>query len=284
MNFRDYLTQYPWFGKCVGMIFGFLMAGPFGAFFGLFLGNFFDKGLAQHFSKLHHSYHAEHEETIKLYFLKATFSAIGYVGKGYGRITETLIQHVKQIMKELDLTPAEQKLAQDFFREGKETTQISAYLFDFKAVTPTHMPLLKLSAEFIYRAAKIDTLTHAKISRINEVFYLLGLSPLHTQQRFYNDFFHDNPYQESRTNQNYSSRQSAENHYKSSIDEAYAILQVSPSANETEVKRKYRRLMSQFHPDKLIARKASASAIKAANEKTQTISRAYEQICKYRGW
>jgi DnaJ like chaperone protein len=42
--------------------------------------------------------------------------------------------------------------------------------------------------------------------------------------------------------------------------------------------------MSQNHPDKLIAKKASASLIQKANEKTQAISKAYESICEYKGW
>lgn len=281
MNFRDYFIQHPWLGKLLGFILGFLMGGPFGAFLGLFIGNFFDRGLSQQFSKPHESYRNESEDTVKLYFLKATFAAIGYIGKGQGRITEALIQQAKQLMQELKLNAAEREIAQEFFRAGKETHQISTYLFDFRAIAPEYVPLLKLSADFIYRAAKIEGLNQKKISRINEVFYLLGLAPINAQQRFYNDFFHEHQYQDPSSEQ---STHQSQGHYKGSIDESYAILQVSPHAPEAEVKRKYRRLMSQYHPDKLIAKKASQAEIKTANEKAQAISRAYDQICKYHGW
>ena len=281
MNFRDYFTHYSKLGKLIGLILGFLMAGPFGAFIGLFVGNFFDKGLSQHFSKPHESYRDEPKDTVKLYFLKATFASIGYIGKAQGRITEALIQNVKQLMKELELNSAEQGLVQEFFRAGKETTQISTYLFDFRGIAQQYPQLLKLCAEFIYRGGKTEGLTHQKIARINEVFHLLGLAPLNIQQRFYHDFFHEHQYQDTSSYSHNTYQQKQHGTYKGSVDEAYAVLQVSPTAPEAEVKKKYRRLMSQYHPDKLIAKKASQAAIKTANEKTQTISRAYEQICKH---
>ena len=283
MNFRSYFTQHSKFGKLIGVVLGFLMAGPFGAFLGLFVGNLFDRGLSQHFAKPHWSYRDEQEESVQLYFLKATFSAIGYIGKAQGRITENLIQNVKQLMQELGLNLAQQELAQEFFRAGKDTTtQISAYVFDFGSIAHNYPQLLKLSAEFIYRAAKTDELTRQKISRMNEVFHLLGLAPLNTQQRFYDDFSHEHRYQDPRAH--YRAHQQQRTTYAGPVDEAYALLQVSHNTSETEVKRKYRRLMSQHHPDKLIAKKASPEAIKAANAKTQAISRAYEQICEHQGW
>lgn len=281
MNFRDNFMQYSKLGKIIGTVLGFLMAGPFGAFLGLFIGNFFDKGLHQHFSKPHGAYRNEPQESVRLYFLKATFAAIGYIGKAEGRITEGLIQAVQDFMHELGLSAPEQLLAQEFFRAGKDAkTQISVYLLDFRGIAPQHAPLLRLSAEFIYKTAQIDGLTHQKILRLNEVFHLIGLAPLNTQRTFHEDFFNRHQYHHT---SGYTHHQQ-QRHERASADEAYAILQVSPNASEAEVKRKYRRLMSQHHPDKLIAKKATQAEIKLANEKTQTISRAYESICKHRGW
>ena len=68
------------------------------------------------------------------------------------------------------------------------------------------------------------------------------------------------------------------------LDHAYAILEVSPTSSKQDVKRAYRRLMSKNHPDKLIAKGLPESMIKIANEKTQAISKAYEQICESKGW
>ena len=56
------------------------------------------------------------------------------------------------------------------------------------------------------------------------------------------------------------------------------------SDDEKTVKRAYRRLMSQHHPDKLVAKGLPEEMIKMATEKTQEIKSAYELIKKSKGW
>jgi DnaJ like chaperone protein len=68
-----------------------------------------------------------------------------------------------------------------------------------------------------------------------------------------------------------------------SIDTAYAVLGVSSDISDAELKKTYRRLMSQHHPDKLVAKGMPEEMIKLANEKTGEIKSAYEQIKQSRG-
>jgi DnaJ like chaperone protein len=49
------------------------------------------------------------------------------------------------------------------------------------------------------------------------------------------------------------------------------------------LKKAYRKMMSQNHPDKLVAQGLPPEMIKLATEKTQKIQAAYEQICTARG-
>ncbi len=65
---------------------------------------------------------------------------------------------------------------------------------------------------------------------------------------------------------------------------AYAILGVSPNVGPSELKLAYRRLMSQHHPDKLIAQSRPAHVIQSAKDRTQNISRAYHRIRRARGF
>jgi DnaJ like chaperone protein len=67
------------------------------------------------------------------------------------------------------------------------------------------------------------------------------------------------------------------------LAEAYAVLGVAASASNDEVKKAYRRLMNQHHPDKLVAKGMPEEMIKLATEKTQEIKAAYETIKKARG-
>ncbi len=58
---------------------------------------------------------------------------------------------------------------------------------------------------------------------------------------------------------------------------------MDPKASDAEVKKAYRRLMSQNHPDKLVARGLPEEMMKVATEKTQEIKAAYEQVKAARG-
>ncbi len=60
--------------------------------------------------------------------------------------------------------------------------------------------------------------------------------------------------------------------------QAYRMLGVEPTASMAELKRAYRRQMSQHHPDKLVARGLPEEMLDMAKEKTQAIRAAYERI------
>ena len=66
------------------------------------------------------------------------------------------------------------------------------------------------------------------------------------------------------------------------ISEAYKVLGVSETASDDEIKKAYRRLTNQHHPDKLVAKGMPEEMIKLANEKTQEIRKAWERIRDHR--
>jgi len=63
-----------------------------------------------------------------------------------------------------------------------------------------------------------------------------------------------------------------------SLHEAYEILGVEKTASDAEVKKAYRRLMNQHHPDKLVAKGLPEEMMKLATEKTQEIKKAYDLV------
>jgi DnaJ like chaperone protein len=56
------------------------------------------------------------------------------------------------------------------------------------------------------------------------------------------------------------------------------VLGVSPSADDTEIKKAFRKLMSENHPDKLAGKGLPESMREMAEERTQEISHAYDVI------
>jgi DnaJ like chaperone protein len=68
------------------------------------------------------------------------------------------------------------------------------------------------------------------------------------------------------------------------LEDAYAMLNVSPESSDAEVKRAYRRLMSQHHPDKLVAKGLPEEMMKLATQKTHEIRQAYDKVKAARGF
>ncbi|SEC16714.1 DnaJ like chaperone protein [Tenacibaculum sp. MAR_2009_124] len=62
---------------------------------------------------------------------------------------------------------------------------------------------------------------------------------------------------------------------------AYEILEISKNANDTEVKKAYRKMVKKYHPDKLIG--LGEEHIQGGKQKFQQIQKAYEEIRRERG-
>lgn len=69
---------------------------------------------------------------------------------------------------------------------------------------------------------------------------------------------------------------------KANLNSAYEVLEVSPDASNAEVKKAYRVLVSQYHPDKLMGQGLPPYMLQAATECFKTIQTAYEYIQKAR--
>ena len=69
--------------------------------------------------------------------------------------------------------------------------------------------------------------------------------------------------------------------FRPNNDGNYRILGITPDATDEEVRKAYRRMAIQYHPDKVAT--LGEDVQKAAEEKFKAISQAYEAICRERG-
>ncbi|QRN03176.1 co-chaperone DjlA [Legionella sp. MW5194] len=310
MNFRQFFTTHTWWGKILGAFFGYQIAGPVGAFLGILIGNVFDRGLVEHFSRPHWRYHEEKRQAVQKVFFETTFLVMGHIAKSDGRVSEREIAMARTLMDEMRLGYEQRALAKRFFREGKQPDfDLGRTLNSLQLTCRDNPELLKLFMDIQYRAAMTDGLSPPKIKALDMVFSRLGFAPLHKQYRFYEDFGaqatrsysysganagsnqsgpsgsngHSSRNRQS-YNRHYSGRQQSSYAPQNNLTLAYALLEVSPQASKQDIKRAYRRLISRNHPDKLIAKGLPEEMIKMANDKTQKITKAYELICESKGW
>src|SRR5690606_2158713 len=62
------------------------------------------------------------------------------------------------------------------------------------------------------------------------------------------------------------------------MGDPYAVLGLSSTASDSDIRSAFRRLVSEHHPDKLAARGAAPETVRLAQQRTQAILAAYERI------
>ncbi|ADT88176.1 co-chaperone DjlA [Vibrio sp. Vb2880] len=281
------------FGKILGAFFGFLFGGPLGAIFGLFLGHQFDK--ARRFNQAGFSTsgfgngpsQAERQEE----FFKSAFAVMGHVAKAKGQVTQEEIRLASIMMDRMNLHGEQRRAAQDAFREGKDADfPLEQVLNKVRISSGGRFDLLQFFLELQISAALADGDIHpAERNVLHKVASGLGFSADQLERRLRMHeaafrFQQGGGFGGSQGQQQYSGggqwQQAAS---KDRLADAYSVLGVSDSADAKEIKRAYRKLMNEHHPDKLMAKGLPPEMMNVAKEKSQEIQHAYDLIKKEKG-
>lgn len=256
----------------LGGAFGAMIGGPIGAIFGIALGHNFDRGLKQ--TANYQSYDPGDKERVQSAFFAATFSVMGYIAKVDGRVSETEINAANQIMSQMMLDAEQRKVARKLFNEGKQNDfDIDGVLNQLKFECHRRVHLIQIFLEIQIATVLADGVVHKK--ERETIYYIgdhLGISRHLIDQLI----------QMVQGQQYYSSDSGQKHTPQKDLSNAYAVLGIQSDASDEEVKRAYRRMMNQHHPDKLVSKGLPEEMVKIATEKTQEIRKAYEQIKKSR--
>ncbi|HFD33404.1 MAG TPA: co-chaperone DjlA [Gammaproteobacteria bacterium] len=258
-----------WWGKILGGSFGYMLGGPLGALLGAAIGHKFDSGLTD-FTRFD-NLRAGNTERIQTAFFTTSFLVMGHLAKADGRVSESEIAQVQFIMDQMQLTPDQKKAAIALFNEGKaDNFDLHAVIGQFRRECGRRRNLEQMFIEIIITTAMAD-------GELKDVEYEILLSIC--KQLGFSRIALEKIIQMLQAQQHYSAgnRAGQKPHYNT-IDDAYRVLGIDSSATDSEVKKAYRKLMSQHHPDKLVARGLPEEMLKIATEKTQEIKAAYEQI------
>ncbi|NNN69614.1 co-chaperone DjlA [Vibrio sp. 3-2(1)] len=280
------------FGKILGAFFGFLFGGPFGAFFGLFLGHQFDKArrLNQAGFKTSSFGSGPSQTERQDEFFKAAFAVMGHVAKAKGQVTKEEIQLATIMMERMNLHGEQRKAAQDAFREGKESGfPLEEVLERVRLSTGGRFDLLQFFLELQISAAFADGDIHpSERNVLHKIARSLGFSSDQLERRLRmqeaafrfqqggNFGGQQQGYQQSGQWQQASQA--------SRLSDAYDVLGMSEDADAKEIKRAYRKLMNEHHPDKLMAKGLPPEMMNVAKEKSQEIQNAYDLIKKEKGF
>ena len=249
---------------------GALSLGPVGFLLGLFLGYYLDKNTEDLYGNYQYISPEKLKKT-KMTFFTVTFEVMGHVAKSDGRVSEQEISAARQIMKQMQLNQNQIKIAIDSFTQGKSPSfSLQQSLNKLMTECRNNRGLLQTFVELQFQFAKTDgPISKNKQDILLTICKRLGFSPNVSFE--YEDIFNQ--------------RRSSQNQTRTSpIDSAYKVLGIANTAKPSEVKKQYRRLMNEHHPDKLIAKGLPDEMIKVATEKTQKIKSAYETIKKYRNF
>ncbi|HDY81433.1 MAG: co-chaperone DjlA [Gammaproteobacteria bacterium] len=259
------------YGKIVGGLLGLLVGGIIGLVVGVLIGHSFDIGLA----KTLQFGSPENIERIKISFFETTFLLSGYLAKADGRVSKQEIEHTEQMFTQMGLSTSQRQRAIELFRQGSASGfQLEAVVSAFLQTCGPHRQLQQTMMLFLISLAladhKIDLAEHDTLARIA---MLMGLGNAQLEQLL----------RMAQAQEHFHGQGGFMAQPGTSLDDAYAALGISSDVSDKDLKRAYRKLMSENHPDKLIARGVPEDMIKLATERSQEIQAAYEMIRNNRG-
>lgn len=284
-----------WWGKIIGGILGWSTPlGPIGLAVGIAVGHMFDISLKEVAMQRGRLFQRNVKE--RQLFFDTTFLVMGYVAKSDGRVTEQDIESASKMMSRFNLSPSRRKEAISLYQKGKQPN------FDLKeTLTPFYRMFhnnILMRNHFLELQVEVAVgegfISPQKRSILGQLTQWLGLSnqvferliDFHTASA--GGFHGWRAYREQSNKQSNEQqwrhqRQAPPSSNEVSLSECYRLLGVTESQSFKEIRHAYRKLMSEHHPDKLVAQGLPEDMLKSATEKTQQIQLAYDRIRQARG-
>ncbi|MGA7750655.1 MAG: co-chaperone DjlA [Gallionella sp.] len=253
--------------KLIGFIAGYYFFGFFGALFGLFVGSFIDRISMYGFGGMNPLQNALRQAV----FLETVFISMGKLAKADGHVSQDEIAHVEQFMQKLNMTAQHREQAIKLFKQGAEPAfDIYPTYQRFMSVCGHTRNLKDVLLAYLIVMALADGHFHpAEEALLTEIAGYLGYGPAAFKNMI-----------EMVLNQTHFVGGQASS--ASSLDDAYKALGVTKDSSDAEIKRAYRKLMSQYHPDKLMGQGVPEDMIAMATEQAKEIQLAHDLIKKSR--
>lgn len=248
-----------WLGKIVGGAIGFAVGGPIGAIAGAALGHTFDDKDTH--NRIHARGYLSYYEQAQMTFFVATFSMLAKLAEIDGRISEEEIHSIEDFMvRDLNLGPDGKRFATRIFRAAiDEQATFQDFARQFYNQFQGQPQLLELLIDVLLRVSVADgALSDSEEKLISSAAKIFN--------------FDEQKYQELKTR------------YAPDFGKYYAILGVDSNASNEKIKKNYRKLVKECHPDTIASKGLPEEFTKFANSKFQEIQQAYEVIKQQRNF
>lgn len=256
-------------GKWIGGIVGFMAAGPLGALAGYAIGSMFETNEESYDGRGGYGGRTTYEDPNygqRNSFLFSMLVMASYIIKADGKIMHSEMEFVRQFLRvnfgEAAVAEGNQILLNLFEqRKQMDSNNPSAFkntIYECGVQISQNMGYeerLQLLS-FLAKIAQSDgNVCPEEIEALKEVAAAMGLSPKEVESML--------------------------NLGGDTLEQAYKVLELEPTATDDEVKATYRKLALKHHPDRVAT--LGEDVKKAAEEKFQQINNAKELIYKARG-
>ncbi len=212
-------------------------------------------------------------------FLETVFVLMGKLAKADGRISQIEIDHVEAFIQKMGMSAEHRQEAIRQFKRGADPAfDISSTLNHFMTHCGRSHNLRQVLLVYLTVMALADgQLDPAEKQILENIASQLGYSRAEFN-RILQMVLSQAHFSSGQQQYRKAGRSSAND-----LDDAYKALGVSKDASNQEIKRAYRKLMSQYHPDKLTGQGVPEDMIAVATEQAKEIQVAYDLIKKHRG-
>jgi DnaJ like chaperone protein len=254
-----------WWGKLIGGIIGLMRGGLVGLLFGAFLGHMVDRFLSG----------LGGTKRIRDGFFGALFSTIGHISKADGRVTKAEIVAAEQLMRRLQLTESERQRAIDYFQQGKERDfDLEATLKEFARHSMLRPELRIMFVELLLETAVADGTLRAA----EQAILVRSCTVLNIPANVFSAMLRARQVGGGPTGGNY--RQVPKG---PPLQQSYETLGIDSDASAQEIKRAYRKLVSKYHPDKLVSQGLPEEMMEMSKKRVREINAAYDKIKESKG-
>ncbi len=236
-------------GKILGALAG-LKFGWIAVACGIAIGHAFDTGFWR--VKLRSGQHV---------FAHTLFALLGYLARVDGRVSERETAFGEQLMDQLDMDQSARELAVNHFNAGRVASfdphfVLRDFVEQFSRRSDPCEQLLACLISAAYVDGEIEAIERDAIRLISADLGFRQEELLRLIDRY----------------------RPTKNPANCDLAAAYATLQINTDASLDEIKKAYRRLISQYHPDKLQGAGIRGDALVGAQYKASEVRAAYERI------